>query len=237
MKGIIAAIGYLMVFGVGFSPLLAQWLWEDSFMIIQSPWYIILIVVGIVLTIGSSLVGVFRPGIKNGEPAVGVITSVAQTGMYVNEQPQVRLGVNVAKGGEDPYPAQVTAVIPLTALAQIQEGKPVPLLVSPKNKQKVVLDLKGQVSKEQLQHLLNEQMVKRGVSPELMRVAQTGIKAFAKVMDATPTGQTDDGRARLRLTLDVTKADGGTFEVVTEKDVFCITAQQSAAGKYYSGVL
>ncbi|WP_289306537.1 hypothetical protein [Paenibacillus terrae] len=39
---------------------------------------------------------------------------------------------------------------------------------------KVGIDLKGQVSQSDLQALLDEQMVKQGVSPKLIEISKTG---------------------------------------------------------------
>ncbi|OBA05799.1 hypothetical protein A9P44_13940 [Paenibacillus polymyxa] len=222
MKGFLSLIGVLLVFGVGFSPFLAEYLWDDPFLIMEAPWYRPLIYTGFALIFLPSILGLFFGGgkIKKGVPGVGIITSVQQTGTYINNQPQVKLGLTVTKQGEDKYDTVLTTIIPLTSMAQFQPGTIIPLIISEKNKMKVGLDLKGQVSQMDLQTLMNEQMVKQGVSPELMEIAKTGEQAYAKILDVTPMGEAGPNKIKLQFTLTVTKNNGETFNVTTQKDVF-----------------
>ncbi|KZE65265.1 hypothetical protein AV545_04890 [Paenibacillus jamilae] len=222
MKGFLSLIGVLLVFGVGFSPFLAEYLWDDPFLIMEAPWYRPLIYTGFALIFLPSILGLFFGGgkIKKGVPGVGIITSVQQTGTYINNQPQVKLGLTVTKEGEDKYDTVLTTIIPLTSMAQFQPGTIIPLIISEKNKMKVGLDLKGQVSQMDLQTLMNEQMVKQGVSPELMEIAKTGEQAYAKILDVTPMGEAGPNKIKLQFTLTVTKNNGETFNVTTQKDVF-----------------
>ncbi|WP_028540667.1 MULTISPECIES: hypothetical protein [unclassified Paenibacillus] len=222
MKGFLSIIGVLMVFGVGFSPFLANYLWDDPFVIMDAPWYRPLIYIGFALIFLPGILGVFFEGgkVKKGVPGVGIITSVQLTGTYVNSQPQVKLGLTVTKHGEDKYDTALTTIIPLTSMAQFQPGSIIPLVVSEKDKLKVGLDLKGQVSQTDLQALMNEQMVKQGVSPELMEIAKTGKQAYAKVLDVTPMGEAGPNKIKLQFTLSVTKNNGDTFNVTTQKVVF-----------------
>ncbi|MFS8211730.1 DUF3592 domain-containing protein [Paenibacillus polymyxa] len=63
-------------------------------------------------------------------------------------------------------------------------------------------------------------MVKQGVSPELLEVAKTGEQAYAKVLDVTPMGEAGPNKIKLQFKLSVTKNNGDTFNVTTQKDVF-----------------
>lgn len=128
--------------------------------------------------------------------------------------------MTVTKQGEDKYDTALTTIIPLTSMAQFQPGSIIPLIVSEKDKMKVGLDLKGQVSQMDLQALMNEQMVKQGVSPELMEIAKTGEQAYAKIMDVTPMGEAGPNKIKLQFTLTITKSNGETFNVTTQKEVF-----------------
>ncbi|GGG13195.1 hypothetical protein GCM10010912_67040 [Paenibacillus albidus] len=79
--------------------------------------------------------------------------------------------------------------------------------------------MKGQLSQEQLQAMMDEQLMKRGVSAELMDIARNGERAYAKVLDVVPLGTSGSDRVKLRLTMSITKSNGDVFEVVTEKEV------------------
>lgn len=221
MKRLLSAIGIILVFGVGFSPFIAKRVWGDPFIIMESPWYMGLIFSGFALIFLPSILGsVLGLGtVKKGEAAVGVITSVKQTGTYINNQPEVRLGLTVTKKGEDNYSAELTTIIPLTSMAQFQPGAIIPLIVSEKNKKHVGIDMKGQVSQEDLQTLMDERMIKQGVSSELIEVSRTGEKAYAKVLEIIPLGHSADNKIKLQLTLSITKPDGETFNVTTQKEM------------------
>ncbi|MBE7683566.1 MULTISPECIES: hypothetical protein [Paenibacillus] len=232
MTGILRMIGVLTVFGVGFSPFLAQQLWNDPFIIMQAWWYKPAIFAGFGLifipTILSNIFGVGR--VKSGLPAVGVIRSVQQTGTYINEQPEVRLSLTVSRKGREKYDTELKTVVPLTALAQFQPGSFVPLVVSEKDERKVGIDLKGQLSQADLQELLNEKMIQEGVSPDMMDIARTGEKAMAKILDVTPLGNSGTGKIKLQLTLSVTPPNGETFQVTTQKDILPSALSQVQQG-------
>ncbi|OPG94465.1 hypothetical protein B2I21_31280 [Chryseobacterium mucoviscidosis] len=221
MVGFLRMVGVLTVFGVGFSPFLAQQLWNDPFIIMQAWWYKPAIFAGFGLIFIPAILGnIFGVGrVKSGLPAVGVIQSVQQTGTYINEQPEVRLGLTVSRKGREKYDTELRTIIPLTSMAQFQPGSFVPLVVSVKDERKVGLDLKGQLSQEDMQQLLNEKMVQQGVAPEMMDIARTGEKAMAKILDVTPLGSGGNGKIKLQLKLSITKSSGETFNVSTHKEI------------------
>ncbi|HVT19978.1 MAG TPA: hypothetical protein VHE57_01140 [Mycobacteriales bacterium] len=65
-----------------------------------------------------------------GKPGTAVVTSAQQTGAYINENPQVRLGLQVTVDGNT-YPAQTDAIIPMIQIPQVQPGATVAVLVDP----------------------------------------------------------------------------------------------------------
>ncbi|MEN1987772.1 hypothetical protein [Paenibacillus hubeiensis] len=225
-------IGILLVFGVGFSPFLAQHLWNDPFLIMDAWWYKPAIYAGFGLIFIPSLLSMFlgTRRIKSGLPAVGIINAIQQTGTYVNEQPEVRLRLTVSRKGREKYDAELRTIVPLTSLAQFQPGSFVPLIVSEKDERKVGLDLKGRLSQDDLQELLNEKMVQQGVSPEMMEIARTGEKAMAKIMDVTPLGSITSGKIKLQITLSITKSSGETFTVTTQKEILTSALPQVQQG-------
>ncbi|KOY15975.1 hypothetical protein AMS66_15290 [Paenibacillus xylanivorans] len=232
MVGFLRLVGVLTVFGVGFSPFLLEQLWNDSFIIKQAWWYTPAIFAGFgLIFIPSILTNIFGVGrVKSGLPAVGVIKSIQQTGTYINEQPEVRLGLTVSLKGREKYDTELRTIIPLTSLAQFQPGSFIPLVVSVKDERRVGLDLKGRLSQEDMQQLLDEKMVQYGVAPEMMDIARTGEKALAKILDVTPLGSGGNGKIKLQLTLSVTKSNGETFKVTTPKEIYPSTLPQVQQG-------
>jgi hypothetical protein len=232
MVGFLRLIGVLTVFGVGFSPFLAQQLWNDPFIIMQAWWYTPAILAGFgLIFIPSILANIFGVGrVKSGLPAVGVIKSIQQTGTYINEQPEVRMGLTVSLKGREKYDTELTTIIPLTSMAQFQPGSFIPLVVSVKDGRKVGIDLKGRLSQQDMQQLLDEKMVQHGVAPEMMDIARTGEKAMAKILDVTPLGSGGNGKIKLQLTLSVTKSNGETFKVTIPKEIYPSTLPQVQQG-------
>ncbi|MDM5276131.1 hypothetical protein ACN9MH_22070 [Paenibacillus silvae] len=214
-------IGLLMVLGAGFSPVVAQWLWDDPFMVMQAWWFKPMIFGGIGLMVLTSILGTSlgQRKIKSGQPALGVIQSIQQTGIYINEQPEVRMTLKVSRQGRETYDAELRSVIPLTSLSQFQPGSVIPLVVSEKDERKVGLDQHGTVTQEHMQELLNEKMMQQGIAPEMVDIARTGEKGLAKIVDVTPLGNGSNGNIKLQLKLSITKPNGETFEVTTQKEI------------------
>jgi hypothetical protein len=67
----------------------------------------------------------------NGRQGSAVITAVRQTGMYVNENPQVEMDLQVTVDGLEPYTATHRQVIAQIAIPQFQPGATVPVRVDP----------------------------------------------------------------------------------------------------------
>jgi hypothetical protein len=88
--------------------------------------------------------GLLTGGMKGGVPSTAVITGMGQTGMQINEQPQLtfELLVQPPTGGA-PYPASVRQTVPNMALGMLRPGATVGVVISPKDPSKVKLDLQG----------------------------------------------------------------------------------------------
>jgi hypothetical protein len=80
-----------------------------------------------------------RALLTNGTPAQATIVSAAQTGTFVNNNPQVALVLDVRPDGAPPFRAQAVQVVPLIALGQIQPGAVVAVRYDPANPGKVAL--------------------------------------------------------------------------------------------------
>jgi len=221
-----------MVFGAGFSPVVAQWLWDDPFMVMQSWWFKPMIFGGIGLMVIGSIFGTSlgQRKIKSGLPAVGVIQSIQQTGTYINEQPEVKMMLKVSRQGRETYDTELRTIVPLTSLSQFQPGAIIPLVVSEKDERKVGLDHQGTVSQEHMQQLLNEKMMQQGIAPEMVDIARTGEKGFAKILDVTPMGSGQNGNIKLQLKLSITKQNGEIFETITQKEILPSAMSQVQQG-------
>ncbi|MDR0271407.1 hypothetical protein [Paenibacillus sp.] len=233
MQKILTSFGMFLVLGVSFSPLLANWFWDDPFIVIGSSWFVPALFASIALLILPLILSnVFGLGtVKVGQPAVGLITSIRQTGTVINNKPEVKLELMVTRQDHDKYPAELRMIVPVANLPQFQPGSVIPLLVSEKNPSKIGFDAKGHMNQNDLQSLFNEQLVKQGLHPELANIAESGEKGLAKVLDVVPLGTAVSGKVQLQLTLAVTKPNGETFKVTVQKELLAANLARVQQGQ------
>ena len=100
--------------------------------------------VGIILVIVGVIVGRRAAStdalLTSGTLATATITGLTQTGMYFNEQPQIRMGLLVNVPGQTPYAAQHTEIVPLMLLPRLSNGVPLQVRVDPMNLNSIAVD-------------------------------------------------------------------------------------------------
>lgn len=108
----------------------------------------ILGIVGIVLiAIGLRLRGSSAATdqvLQTGLAGQATITGLTQTGMYLNNQPRVKMDLLVQLPGRQPYTVEHSEFVPLILLARLTSGAALPVRVDPADPQKVVVDWSGQ---------------------------------------------------------------------------------------------
>ena len=77
--------------------------------------------------------------LMTGVPANGRILQLMDTGMFVNNNPQVRIVVEVQPPGGAPYQAQCTMVLSYLAIPRVQPGCQVPVRYDPTNPMRIAL--------------------------------------------------------------------------------------------------
>ena len=78
--------------------------------------------------------------LATGIPGTAQITGLTQTGMYLNEQPQVSLNLIVTVPGRPPYGATHKSFVPLILLGRLTSGAPLAVKVDPVDPQKIAVD-------------------------------------------------------------------------------------------------
>ena len=78
--------------------------------------------------------------LATGVDGSATITSVAQTGMSMNDNPQVEVGLMVELPGRPPYAATRREFVPLILLARLIPGARLPVTVDPADPQGVLID-------------------------------------------------------------------------------------------------
>jgi hypothetical protein len=76
---------------------------------------------------------------KFGIPGTAEIISAEQTGVYINNLPQVRLKMNITTGMIAPYTITVKKVYNLIEIGKLIPGAKMQVLVDPKNPKNILL--------------------------------------------------------------------------------------------------
>jgi len=71
------------------------------------------------------------------------ITGMTQTGMYLNNNPQIGLNLMVNVPGRNPYPIEVKQFVPLMLVGSLSVGRTLPVKVDQKDPGKVIIDWEG----------------------------------------------------------------------------------------------
>jgi hypothetical protein len=78
--------------------------------------------------------------LQTGMAGSAAVTGVTQTGMYLNEQPQLRLNLLVSLPNQVPYATTHTSFVPLMLMGRVTSGAPLAVRVDPADLNKVVID-------------------------------------------------------------------------------------------------
>ncbi len=77
---------------------------------------------------------------STGIAGTATVTGLTQTGMTLNDQPQVEIGLLVSIPGRAPYAAARKEFVPLILLGRLSSGQPLPVKVDPNDPQAIVID-------------------------------------------------------------------------------------------------
>ena len=78
--------------------------------------------------------------VRSGLSGTAQVTSLSQTGMTLNDQPQIDMELLVAVPGRAPYTARRKEFVPLILLGRLGSGMPLPVKVDPADPQRVIID-------------------------------------------------------------------------------------------------
>jgi hypothetical protein len=127
---------------------------------------------------------------SQGVPGQATITGMRQTGVYVNEQPQIELQLRVQTEMHGPYDVTVKEYVPLMLLGTLSSGRPLPVKVDPANPQRLVIEWEnamstpGQVTAAPAPPAGDYEATKQ-------QLLATGISGKATVVSSSATGETD----------------------------------------------
>jgi Protein of unknown function (DUF3592) len=78
--------------------------------------------------------------VRSGLQGTAQVTSLSQTGMTLNDQPQIEMELLVTVPGRAPYTARRKEFVPLILLGRLGSGMPLPVRVDPADPQQVIID-------------------------------------------------------------------------------------------------
>jgi len=193
-----------------------------------------------ILIIGASLVGTFgiifytlknvRKGsiggnkkiMKYGRPARAKILSIGEGGagksdigvVTVNDQPVVRLNVEVYDGNKPPYQTSIKRIIPRLQVPQLQAGAMIAIKIDPNNPQEIEIDPEG----EGLKGYENRQNYSEsGHSQEDSElIKKEGIDGEAEVLKVEDTGESKNMMPIVKITYQITRPDVGPYKILSK---------------------
>jgi hypothetical protein len=145
------------------------------------------------------------------------ITGMRQTGVTLNEQPQVELQLQVTTSMHGAYPVTLKEYVPLMMLGVLSSGRPLPVKVDPSNPQRVIIEWENAggmgtpiAGMPGAGMPVAGQMAGIGQPPAgdpadmKKRLLAEGVSGTAKVISSAPTGQMDsEGRPVYSMMLQI----------------------------------
>ncbi|MEU6186407.1 hypothetical protein [Nocardia sp. NPDC047038] len=158
----------------------------------------------------SALTGRNSAEFRDGLTGLGTVRSVRQTGVTVNDQPQVHVEFSVEGSDGKIFHSSAKMIVPLTELALLRAGVVLPVRYLPGRTDKVEVDLSGDAAAAQ--HAMNESLIRKGITTRhKLDIAERGIATQAVVQSLSVTGNIRDGHSEVELGLVVTRPDGSSF--------------------------
>lgn len=167
---------------------------------------------------------------RDGLVGIGTIKSFGQTGLTVNDQPQIRIEFSVEGVDGKIFDSHATMIVPLTELALLQPGVVLPVRYLPDRTDKVEVDRSGDMSAAQ--RAMNESMIRKGFTTKAkLDIAERGITAQAVVRSLSVPGEIRNGHSKIELGLVVTRPDGTTFTTNVDKFLAPASVAQVQVGR------
>jgi putative oligomerization/nucleic acid binding protein len=106
-------------------------------------WIAVAVVIGIVYFFINRRVGAMQALKTTGRPGQAQILEAEQTGVYINESPQVKMRLRVEAQGIPSYECEKKATVPLIALGVLGSGRPLSVYVDPEDHENIYIDWSG----------------------------------------------------------------------------------------------
>jgi hypothetical protein len=173
-------------------------------------------------SMSQSSIGGNKKIIKHGRPARAKIISMGEGGMgkndrgiaTINDQPVVRLELEVYDGDKSPYQASIKRIIPRLQVPQLQIGAMIAIKINPNNSQEIEIDPEG----EGLKGFENRQDYNEAGSnladSELIR--KEGKDGEAEVLEVRDTGESKDMMPIVEITYQITGSSIEPYKLLSK---------------------
>lgn len=149
-----------------------------------------------------------KPPIKNGIPTLGILKSYSQTGVFINEQPQIRMVMDVLDENGNIFTGELKSVFQLTELHQLQVGMHFSVMYNPAKPEKLALNPNPDY--EKMQDLVDRYESQQPGSTmsyeERSELRKKGQNALALVKNVDLTGKNLDEKVETTIEVEITKA-------------------------------
>lgn len=133
-----------------------------------------------------------------GVPGQAQVVGMRQTGVSMNEQPQIELNLSVQTEMHGAYPVTVKEYVPMMLLGTLSSGRPLPVKVDPANPQRLVIEWESAMSMPMGGTPVSQMpqppapLPRAEADAEKQRILATGISGTARIVSTVPTGNVDD---------------------------------------------
>lgn len=145
------------------------------------------------------------------EHTAGILRGVRNTGLYVNEQPEILMTFEAIKEDGHTERVQVRRIVPMTELNKLQEGAIFPVCYDPASNTGD-LDPAGAAAGAQLQERFDRYLClrnPRGLTyDQRARLRREGARKRAMLTDLRLTGEEEGACSQVRLTIRIDGKDG-----------------------------
>lgn len=148
---------------------------------------------------------------RSGRVARAVITSIEQTGLFINGQPQCELGLRIEPEGEPAFAAHATEIVTLVQIPQFQPGNVLTVRYDVADHSRVVVTALGHVAMDEAgaRRAVNE----AGALLDALNPPGNGVAATAIVKRLLDSGVSVNGANRLAtLEVKVLPVGGAPFD-------------------------
>jgi hypothetical protein len=169
--------------------------------------------------------------VKTGVPASAVIIGLQDTGVTMNDSPQVRLTLQVTPADRPPFQAVATTFVGRLQVGMITPGASVMVRYDPNDISKVAIESLGSPSMNS-GNIAAIQSAMQQQDQYYEQLRKTGEEATAKILTVTDMNiRVGDSGSMFRLTFEVLPRFGESFKAETQAAIVDASREKYSVGR------